>query len=353
MSLSSRKGPFAGSTSWVAPAVVPCSLNAPSLAPSGFSHNLTPNSHKDNTFTFPPRPITKLPHRRPRSRPVCRQHQLHRSNMTPSDMATSDMAPSGMAPSGMAPINTAPVIMPQASQTQSCPLLKLPPEVRSRIYAYTHSLSLDLDLTGDGCDNLSKAWESTPLVTLAATCRLIADEARNYYRSLPAGNYTRRALVDLLPSGGPDSCVSIRLTRLPCPTIDLTHVAASYDFVSYISPTHDFPRTGGINKIEAILYMSFHVSSALRRLMTAASLRTATKLMCAILWIAGLPPRRDGESRFEAMRRILCKPRGESNIAEFLVQQIFSWISRDADMRQVTSDLELPALEGRLLCLLV
>jgi hypothetical protein len=85
------------------------------------------------------------------------------------------MAPGDMAPGDRALSDMAPIIMPQASQTQSCPLLKLPPEVRSRIYAYTHALSLDLDLTGDGCDNLSKAWESTPL---SSTLQLPAASSR-------------------------------------------------------------------------------------------------------------------------------------------------------------------------------
>jgi len=51
----------------------------------------------------------------------------------------------------------APNIVPQASQTLSCPLLKLPPELRLRIYAYIHQFDLDLDIDESGCENLSKA----------------------------------------------------------------------------------------------------------------------------------------------------------------------------------------------------
>jgi hypothetical protein len=127
--------------------------------------------------------------------------------------------------------------------------------------------------------------------------------------------------------------MTIRLTHLPCPTIDLTHVAASYGFVSYISPAYDFPLTSGWDAIEAILHMSLHVSNALRRLTTAASLRKATELKCFILRVGGLSPRRNGEPHFEAMRRILCKSKAESTSTELLAQEIFSWSSRDAEMR--------------------
>jgi hypothetical protein len=91
--------------------------------------------------------------------------------------------------------------------------------------------------------------------------------------------------------------------------------------------------------------------------MTASSLRKASKLKCFILRIGGLSLRRDGEPRFIAMQRILCKSKAESTSAELLVQEIFSWSSRYADirdMRHVTRcHLALPAVEGRLLCLLV
>ena len=92
----------------------------------------------------------------------------------------------------------APNIVPQASQT----LLKLPPELRLSIYAYIHNFSLNLDIDEGGCENLSKAWESTPLARLAATCRLIADEARYYVESLPSSR--RLAIV------GPSEALSAR-----------------------------------------------------------------------------------------------------------------------------------------------
>lgn len=244
--------------------------------------------------------------------------------------------------------------MPQASLTVSCPLLRLPPKLRLRIYAYTHELSLDLDINEYGCEDLSKAWESTPLVKLAATCRLIADEARHYYRSLPTGGLTRRALVELIPSGGPFSYVKLRLIHLPRPMIDLTHFTASYDFTRYKSAAYGFPLAGQNNAAEATSSMAFYVSSAVRRLMTDTTVRNATNLKMVIIRIAGLVPRKkDEETHFDAMQRVLCQPNAGPASAEKLAQDIFSWSCVDADMMQVTSNLQLPYFEERLLSLLV
>jgi hypothetical protein len=83
----------------------------------------------------------------------------------------------------------------QASQTPSCLLLKLPPELRLYIYAYTHRFQISVEINDYGRENLSKAWESTQLVKLAAICRLIAEEARRYVRSLPS--LDRRIWLDI------------------------------------------------------------------------------------------------------------------------------------------------------------
>ncbi|GAB7327769.1 hypothetical protein MBLNU13_g11579t1 [Cladosporium sp. NU13] len=243
--------------------------------------------------------------------------------------------------------------VPRASQTLSCPLLKLPPKLRLRIYAYTHELSVDLDINEYGYEDLSKAWGSTPLVKLAATCRLIADEARHYFRSLPTGSLQRRALVDLVPSGGPRSHVNLRLIHLPCPTIDLTHFAATYDFEKYKSTAYGFPLADQDDAAEATRSMGFYVSTTIRRLMTDTSVRNATSLKCFIIRIAGLEPRKDDERHFDAMRRVLCEPNAGPASAEKLAQDVFSWGCVDADMMRVTSTLQLPAFEGKLLCLLL
>lgn len=235
--------------------------------------------------------------------------------------------------------------------TSSCPLLELVPHLRLRIYAYTHQLSPDLDIDEECCETFSKAWESKPLVKLASTCRLIADEARHYFRSLPiTTTLQQRALVELLPTGGPRSYVKLRLVHLPCPTIDLTHFTATYDFAKYRSTAHGFPLADRDDALEATRNMGFHVSSALRRLM---SLSNATKLMRCILLIGGLGPTKDGEPYFDAMQRILYQPNAGPASAETLAQEIFSCCCEDAAMLRVTSDLRLPVFKGCLLCLLV
>lgn len=235
--------------------------------------------------------------------------------------------------------------------TTSCPLLKLLPHLRLHIYTYTHQLSPDLDIDEECCETFSKAWESMPLVKLAATCRLIADEARHYFRSLPTTTtLQQRALVELLPFGGPRSYTKLRLVHLPCPTIDLTHLVATYDFAKYRSTAHGFPLADHDDALEATRNMGFHVSSALRRLM---SLVNPTKRMPCILQIGGLGPRKDGESRFDAMKRILYQRNAGPASAETLAQEIFSCCCVDADMLRVTSNLQLPIFGGCLLCLLV
>ena len=244
--------------------------------------------------------------------------------------------------------------MPQASLTVSCPLLKLPPKLRLRIYAYTHELSLDLDVNEYGCEDLSKAWESTHLVKLATTCRLIVDEARHYYRSSPKGGLQRRALLDLLPSGGPRSYVKLRLIHLPCPIIDLGHFAATYDFTEYKSAAYGFPLADQNNAAEATSNMAFHVSNAVHRLKTDTTVRNATYLKFFAIRLVGLEPIKDEEEHFDAMRRVLCQPNPGPASAEKLAQEIISWACVDADTMHVSrNNLQLPVFEGKLLCLLV
>lgn len=170
------------------------------------------------------------------------------------------------------------------------------------------------------------------------------------FGSLFTTTLSRRALVELLPSGGPRSYVNLRLIHLPCPTIDLTHFVATYDFAKYRSAAHGFPLADHDDALEATRNMGFHVSSALRSLM---SLINPPKRMPFILQIGGLGPRKDGEPFFDAMQRILYQPNAGPASAETLAQEIFSCCCEDAAMLRVTSNLRLPVFEECLLCLWV
>lgn len=233
-------------------------------------------------------------------------------------------------------------IVPQASQTLSCPLLNLPAELRVLIYGYTHMLSLDIELNSYTYDSgyLSKVWESTPLVNLAATCRLIAGEARHYVRSQPKSR--RRAAVELSRSGGPNSYVIIRLLYLTCPTVDLKQFFARYNFAEQ-----------RYTSAEATSSMGFHVSNALRRLMTDVSLGNATDLKYFVLRVDGLQPRGDKESREEAMQRIFDKSKAGPASAESLIQSIFTSTCWIADSRKSLCNVQLPVFAGRPLILWV
>jgi len=242
--------------------------------------------------------------------------------------------------------------MPQASQTLSCPLLKLPPELRLCIYAYTHQFSLNLEVDEeDDREDLSKAWESTHLVKLAATCRLIANETRDYVRSLPSAR--RTAVMDLSDSRGASNYVTTRMRHLPCPIADLRNVVARYNFKDFQSIIYRSPQAHRRSSVDlAVREKSGYLLDALRG-MANATLKKATNLNGFRLQIIGLQPRRDGESYVEAVRRVLHPPKAELASAEYLAQRIFHYGCEDAGMGRDTGTLRLAVLGERPLLLVV
>lgn len=242
-------------------------------------------------------------------------------------------------------------VVPFGSQTSSCPLLKLPPELRLLIYTYTHSFSLDLDVNETACKNLSEAWESTHLVRLATTCRLIANETRDFVRSLPSAR--RAATVDLLERRGPGRYVTIRVRHLPCPMIDLKHIVTRYNFEKYQSRVHGFPPTYDNLAVSRMLRdMGSQLLGALHRLMADAALDDAIKLNHVRLRIVGLRPRSEGESTADAVRRILGQQSSYSTIAERLVKELFNWSCFDGHAERSTSTTWLAVIGERSLLLL-
>jgi len=249
-------------------------------------------------------------------------------------------------------------VIPQASQTPSCPLLQLPPELRLLIYGFTHSLDLDLEIKRRGCAKLSEAWESTPLVKLAATCRLLAEETRGYVRSLPSSQ--RVALVDISTARGPTGFMPLRLRCLPCPMPDLRHLVVIYDFRKYWSTTYGFPpadqNSASDGAMDDLAYLMFF---QLRRLMTDAAVGSATTSTRYWFGIKGLQPRIYGESYAEAVERILVEPplsvyqpQVYPVDAERLARELFSW-GEDTHVEDDLSALPIAVFEGRPLRLYV
>jgi hypothetical protein len=245
--------------------------------------------------------------------------------------------------------------MPQASHALSCPLLKLPPELRLLIYAYTHSIDLDLEYYYvHDFEDLSEAWTYTPLVKLASTCRLIAKEARGYVRSMPESQ--REVLVELLAPDGPKRNLATRLHQVPCPTVDLRGVVVSFDLEKYKSTAHAFPAdhhdSGALDG--AMHALGLKLYGAVCLLMTEASVND-TIYWKAPFWlqINGLRPKKEGESSYDAVRRVLNQPTTDPASAERLVREFYSWTSDDGWLTRNASDHQLAAYSDIPLYLLV
>ncbi|KAM0701985.1 hypothetical protein Q7P35_010895 [Cladosporium inversicolor] len=234
-------------------------------------------------------------------------------------------------------------VVPQASQTLSCPLLKLPPELRLLIYTHTQRLDLDIELNDNDGEKLSIVWASTPLVKLAATCHLIAREARDHVRSMP--NSQREALVDLSGARGPDRHMITRLRQLPCPTGDLRYVVVAYNFEKHKSTAYGFPADH--HDLEAVhdamVDIGYFLFAALCRLMADAAIDEATHFW---LQINGLRLRKDEESYCGAVPRVLWQPTTDPVSAERLVQEFYSWVNDDALPIKDASNPQLADGEG-------
>lgn len=232
---------------------------------------------------------------------------------------------------------------PEASQALSCPLLNLPPELRLLIYAYTHSIDLDLEYYWVySLQDLGEAWASAPLVKLAGTCRLIAKEARGYVRSMPDSQ--REVLVDLSGADGPDRELIIRMRHLPCPMVDLRRVVVSYDFEKYKSTAYAFPADHHDSEAvdKAMSDMGFNLFSALYRLMTEAAVNESTYWKRDFwLQINGLQKRREGESYYGALRRVLEQPTTDPASAERLVRKFYSQACIDMPHIEHASNAQL------------
>jgi hypothetical protein len=236
----------------------------------------------------------------------------------------------------------------------SCPLLRLPPELRILIYTHTQQLRLDLDIHESGGTQLSQAWESTPIVNFAATCRLIAQEARDYMRSMPGSQ--RTALVDFLGQRGPNHPVKIRLHQLPCPVSNLRQAVAMYSFDTYKNTAYHFPpaNSSDTDVRVAVSSMGYWLFQALYQLMCDPALKDAINLSHIWLRIEGLPPKEDDESQAEAMRKVLEEPKayGDASAGK-LAQEVFHWDCVYAEAEEF-ADTDRPAFfERRLLRLRV
>jgi hypothetical protein len=153
---------------------------------------------------------------------------------------------------------------------------------------------------------------------------------------------------------GSRSYVKIRLLHLPCPVAKLKRFSVTYDF-----DEHTFTADGGFRfanrkqTVEETRNHGFYVFSALRRLMTDASLINATKLKCFDFWIRAIPRREDTETRVEAVQRVLGLRKARSTTAERLAQVIFSWGCVYADLKRGTNGISLAVFGGRSLDLLI
>lgn len=240
-------------------------------------------------------------------------------------------------------------IAAQASPAEGCPLLKLPAELRLRIYHYTQELRLEIDTSGfRESMNMRQSWGSTPLASLAATCSLVANEARDFVRSLSA---TRRvAHVEILGSSR-HHWMQMRLRHLPCPLIELKRIFLTCDFQKYRSAA-DFPEDDGLVK-EAMLIMQGQLWAALAHMMIDESLENSTSLENFGLHIKGLQRNASEVSRSEAVRRILNHPATDRASGERLVQEIHQRTGREMDVGRGETFPSLAVCKGRPLYLLV
>jgi hypothetical protein len=244
-----------------------------------------------------------------------------------------------------------------ASHTESCPLFRLPPELRLRVYYYTHQLRLD---NKDHSDTLTEAlnqswassWGSTPLVQLAATCRRIANEVRPIVRSLPSSH--RVAHVELSGRYLETAPMQARLRHLPCPLVDLRHIVITYDVKIHSCAAHGFG--AGIAFQQAMcnvcdLGFGFMFYRTLRRLMLDEALGKTKELESFQLRLTGLARKGHWGSDIPTVRRILNlhKPEGILRLAQDIMYccRLREHIGKD----EVT--LLLAVFNGRSLQLLV
>lgn len=226
------------------------------------------------------------------------------------------------------------------------------PELRLLIYDHTRALRIKKELRGRP-EALKRSWSSTPLVNLAATCHLIANEARAHVHSLPPSQ--RVARVKLSASRDPYSPwypLKIRLRQIPCPVADLRRVVVSYDFERFRTAEFGFPVTSYHENPGAMRNIEGHVFGALCRLMKDTALDDATNLELFRLHITGLR-RNGGEEQVYAIRRILSHPRPEEASADQLAQGILSNGCAHENLEKRISTLRLAVIKGRPLYLLV
>lgn len=210
-------------------------------------------------------------------------------------------------------------IASQAPPTETCLLFRLPPELRLHIYHHTYSLRLETQIRWK-TEDLEQSWASTPLVSLAATCRLIANEACVLVRSLPASQ--RVAHMEIFQSNRAERRIQAYLRHLPCPITDLRRVVVTYDFTKHRSAADLPPIVNNTEAVrEAMRSMETSVMTALRKLIHDEALSTATELAGFGLRITGLQRNGAEESQTEAVRRILDGPVGCAS-AENLAQAI-------------------------------
>jgi hypothetical protein len=244
-----------------------------------------------------------------------------------------------------------------ASHTESCPLFRLPPELRLRVYYYTHQLRLDnKDHSDTSTEALNQSWasswESTPLVQLAATCRHIANEVRPIVRSLPASH--RVAHVELSGTYDETAPMQARLRHLPCPLVDLRHIVITYDVQNHSSAEDDLD--AGMAFQEAMCHVcdfgfGFMFHRTLRRLMLDKALGKTIELESFQLRLTGLQRKGCWGSDTPTVRRILDlhKPEGILRLAQDIIYccRLREHIGKD----EVT--LPLAVFNGRSLQLLV
>jgi hypothetical protein len=194
-------------------------------------------------------------------------------------------------------------VVSPASHTESCLLFKLPPELRLNIYHYTHQLRLDNPDSSTDALNQSWAssWESSPLVQLAATCHLIANEVRPIVRFLPT---SQRVAHLELTDANPES-LQVRLRHLPCPLTDLRRIVFTFDAGS----------------LRSVRTFTFKLYFGLRRFITHSALDKCAELKHFHLRLTEHQRTGCEESCIQAMRRILDLKRAEG--AERVVQEIF------------------------------
>jgi hypothetical protein len=165
-----------------------------------------------------------------------------------------------------------------ASHTDNCLLFKLPPELRLNIYQYTHQIRLDNP--GSSTDALNQSWksswESSPLVQLAATCRLIANEVRPIVHSLPASK--RVAHVEISEKFHDEDATLARLHHLPCPLIDLRHIVVTCDSGDFGNPPASSDLDAMMTYNETLEGLGYIYYTALREFATDEALGQAVEL---------------------------------------------------------------------------